>query len=157
MLVDEVPAWSTHLRSRTRLTQAAKRCLVDPSLMVALLGADAARLRQDLETFGFVFESMVIRDLRTCAQTLDAEVFHYRERSGRLEVDLVVERRDGAWIGVEVRLGNHRVDQAAAALRALADQRVTRRPAALVVITGSGYAYRRPDGVDVVPVTTLRP
>lgn len=157
MIVDEVPAWNTHLRSRTRLTQAAKRCLCDPSLMVALLGADADRLRGDPETLGFVFESLVIRDLRTYAQAHDADLFHYRERSGDLEVDLVVERRDGTWIGVEVKLGSHRIDEAARALRTLADRRVTRPPAALVVVTGSGYAYRRPDGVDVVPLTTLRP
>ncbi|MGN8244629.1 ATP-binding protein [Cellulomonas soli] len=157
MVVEEIAAWNTHLRSRARLTQAPKRCFVDPSLMVALLGADADRLRSDLRTFGFVFESMVARDLRVYAQALDAEVFHYRERSGDLEVDLVVERRDGSWVGVEVKLGQHRVDEAATALRALADRRVVRPPAALVVVTGSGYAYRRPDGVDVVPLTTLRP
>ncbi|WP_448058728.1 ATP-binding protein [Cellulomonas hominis] len=157
MIVEEVPAWSPRLRSRTRLAGLAKRHFVDPSLSVSLLGASAARLRSDLETFGFIFESMVTRDLRVYADALDASVHHYRERSGDLEVDLVVERRDGAWIGIEVKLGQHRVDEAATALHALADRRVARPPEALVVITGGEYAYRREDGVDVVPLATLCP
>ena len=157
MIIEEVPAWSPQLRSRTRLAGMVKRNLADPSLAVSLLGADAARLRGDLETFGFIFESMVLRDVQVYAQAADATVYHYRERSGDLEVDAIVERRDGSWVGIEVKLGSHRIDEAASHLRALADLRVARPPQALVVITGGPFAYRRPDGVDVVPLATLAP
>ena len=83
------------------------------------------------------------------------QVHHYRERSGDLEIDLVVEQVDGTWMGIEVKLGTFRIDEAAAALRAVADRRVERPPQALVVITGGKYAYRREDGVDVVPLGAL--
>lgn len=155
MIVEEIPAWSPQLRSRTRLGAAAKRNLADPSLAASLLGADAERLRTDLETLGFLFESMAIRDIQVYAQAIGATVHHYRERSGDLEIDIVVERPDGAWMGIEVKLGTHRIDDAAGSLLALADRRVTRSPEALVVVTGGQYAYRRADGVAVVPLGAL--
>ncbi len=155
MIVDEVPAWAPRLRSRTRLGGAVKRNLADPSLAASLLGADAARLRGDLNTLGFLFESLAIRDVLVYAQALGATVHHYRERSGDLEIDLVVEQVDGTWMGIEVKLGTFRIDEAAAALRAVADRRVERPPQALMVITGGKYAYRREDGVDVVPLGAL--
>jgi len=155
MIVEEIPAWSPQLRSRTRLGAAAKRNLADPSLAASLLGADAERLRTDLETLRFLFESMAIRDIQVYAQAIGATVHHYRERSGDLEIDIVVERPDGAWMGIEVKLGTHRIDDAAGSLLALADRRVTRSPEALVVVTGGQYAYRRADGVAVVPLGAL--
>lgn len=157
MVVEEVPAWSPRLRSRTRLAGAAKRHFVDPSLAAHLMGADAPRLRSDLETMGFLFESLVTRDVQVYAQAMGASVFHYRDRDGALEVDLVLEKPDGAWMGIEVKLGDSRADEAAATLRAVAERRVARPPDALVVITGGTYAYRRPDGVDVIPLAALRP
>ena len=157
MVVEEVPAWSPRLRSRTRLAGGAKRHFVDPSLAAHLMGADAPRLRSDLETMGFLFESLVTRDVQIYAQAMGASVFHYRDSDGALEVDLVLEKPDGAWMGIEVKLGDSRADEAAAALRALAERRVARPPDALVVITGGTYAYRRPDGVDVIPLAALRP
>lgn len=157
MLIEDVPGWSAELRSRAVLVELPKRHLVDPSLAAVLLGADERRLIGDLRTLGFLFESLATRDLRVYAQLHDAHVFHYRERSGDLEIDLIVERADGTWIGIEVKLGPDQIDQAAAGLRRLADARVARPPAALVVITTGSYAYRRPDGVDVVPLGALRP
>ncbi|MGF1662380.1 MAG: ATP-binding protein [Kineosporiaceae bacterium] len=157
MIVEDVPMWSTRLRSRATLTEVPKRHLCDPALAVALMATDAHGLLRDLRTFGFLFESLVTRDLRVYAQASDAGVFHYREKSGDLEIDLVVERRDGAWIGVEVKLNPDAVDSAAAALRRLADRRVAVPPAALIVVTAGPYAYRREDGVDVVPLATLGP
>lgn len=157
MLLADLPAWSPQLRSRTRLADLSKRHLVDPSVAASLLGADAQRLLQDPRTLGYLFESLVARDVRVYAQAMDARVFHYRDRNGELEVDLVVERLDGAWLGVEVKLGSHDLDLAARSLRRLADHRVARPPAALAIITGAEYAYRRPDGVDVVPLGALMP
>lgn len=111
---EEVPAWSPRLRSRTRLAGAAKRHFVDPSLAAHLMGADAPRLRSDLETMGFLFESLVTRDVRVYAQAMGAAVFHYRDRDGALEIDLVVEKPDGTWMDIEVKLGDSRADDAAA-------------------------------------------
>ena len=157
MVIDDVPAWSTHLRSRARLTEYPKRHLTDPALACALLRATPDSLISDLNTLGYLFESLVTRDLRVYADANDADVFHYRERGGELEVDLIVEQRGGAWIGVEVKMGIGHVDEAAATLLRLANTRVTRPPSALIVVTTSEYAYTRPDGVSVVPLGTLTP
>lgn len=157
MLVEDVPPWSPRLRSRTRLVATPKRHLADPSLAAGLLDADASRLLKDGETLGFLFESLVTRDIRVYAQAHDAVVHHYRERDGSLEADLVIERRDGTWTGIEVKLGGSAIDIAAANLRRIAERRIERPPAGLVVVTAEGYAYRRQDGVDVVPLGTLRP
>ena len=159
-VVEDQPAYSTHLRSRSRLRMAPKRHFVDPSLAVAALRSNPTRLLADLEMFGFLFESLVIRDLRIYAQANDAEVYHYRDNTG-LEVDAIIETVDGRWMAVEVKLGaGDPVDRAAAALLKLRDRIDTTRigePAALVVITGTGYGYTRPDGVAVAPVTALGP
>lgn len=157
MVVDDVEPWDPELRSRTRLMSTPKRHPVDPSLAVALLGCGPDRLLQDVHTLGFLFESLVTRDVRVYAAASDASTYHYRERSGDLEVDLVVERRDGAWVGIEVKLGGALVDEAASALLRLAGARVVRPPAALMVVTAAPYAYRRDDTVWVVPLAMLGP
>ena len=157
MVVDDLEAWNPELRSRTRLMTTPKRHLVDPSLAAALMGCDPIRLLGDLNTLGYLFESLAARDVRVYAAAAGAAVYHYRERAGELEVDLVVERRDGAWIGAEVKLGATLIDDAANALLRLASARTIRPPAALVVLTATEYAYRRPDGVAVIPLGLLGP
>ena len=117
----------------------------------------AGRVLGDLNTLGYLFESLAARDIRVYAAAADATVHHYRERAGELEGDLVVERRGGAWIGAEVKLGSTHVDDAATALLRLAPARTTRLPAALTVLTATGHAYQRPDGVAVVPLGLLGP
>ena len=111
MVVENQPAWSPHLRSRTTLRQTPVRHFVDPSLAVAALRATPARLTADLEFLGLLFESLVIRDLRVYAQAADAQVFHYREKDG-LEVDAVVEAADGRWAAFEIKLGERWVGRA---------------------------------------------
>lgn len=159
-VVEDQPAWSTRLRSRTFLRQSAKRHLVDPSLAAAALHADPERLWRDLKTFGLLFESMVVRDLRTYAQSVRARVAHYRDSAG-LEIDAIVERRDGAWIAIEVKLGgNDATDRAASALLRLRDKvdpEHVGKPSNLVVVTATGFGYLRPDGVQVMPITVLGP
>jgi hypothetical protein len=140
-----------------RLMSMPKRHLVDPSLAPALMDCSSERLLGDLNTLGYLFESLATRDVRVYAQANDASVFHYRERGGELEMDVVVERRDGEWAGFEVKLGGDLIDEAAAALLRLAQTRVALPPAALVVLTGTDYAYRRKDGVLVVPLGLLGP
>jgi predicted AAA+ superfamily ATPase len=158
-VVEDLAAWSPGLRSRSILRGAPTRHFVDPSLAIAALGTTPDRLLRDVETLGFLFESLVVRDLRIYAQALDASVFHYRD-STDLEADAIVELRDGRWAAFEVKLGQAAVERAAESLLRVAARVDSERhgePAALVVITGWGYGYRRPDGVSVVPIGALAP
>ncbi|MFL5899435.1 MAG: ATP-binding protein [Solirubrobacterales bacterium] len=158
-VIEDQPAWQPHLRSRYRLRRAPKRQFVDPSLAAAALRADPGALIRDLNFMGFLFESMVIRDLRVYAQPLDGEVQHYRD-SGGLEVDAIVTAGD-SWGAFEVKLGGaEAIDEAASALRKFADRIDTSRtgpPVVLAVIVGNGYGYVRDDGVQVIPVGCLGP
>ena len=159
MIVEDQPAWAPHLRSRYRLRSAPKRHFVDPSLAVAALRATPDRLLQDLNLLGFLFESLVVRDLRIYAQASDGEVLQYRDSNG-LEVDAVVETADGRWAAFEVKLGPGQVDEGAATLTKFSEQIDTQRcgaPGALGVIVATGYAYVREDGIQVIPIGTLRP
>jgi uncharacterized protein len=158
MVVEDLPAWNTHLRSSHRLRTAPTRHFVDPSLAVAALRATPDSLLGDLSLFGFFFESLVVRDLRVYAQLSDAEVFHYRDQSN-LEVDAIVDAQD-RWCAFEVKLGAGQVDEAAANLARFAGRVDTSRrgePSALGVIVGAGYGYVRPDGIHVIPIGALRP
>lgn len=159
MIVEEQPAWAPHLRSRSRVRSAAKRHFVDPSLAVAALRITPSRLLEDLNLFGFLFESLVVRDLRVYAQAVEASVLQYRDNTG-LEVDAVVEAPDGRWAAFEIKLGPGLVDEGAETLRKFAERVDTRRcgePAALAVIVGTGYGYAREDGVGVIPIGALGP
>ncbi len=160
-VVEDQPAWSARLRSRATLRRAPKRHFIDPSLAAFMLRASPERLMADHETFGLLFESLVVRDLRIYSQPDRGEVFHYRDDTG-LEADAIVERDDGAWMAVEVKLSPAAgvVDKAAKSLLRLGNKMA--RPqledmAALMVVTSTGPAYRRPDGVQVAPITALGP
>lgn len=160
-VVEDQPAWSVGLRSRATLRRSPKRHLVDPSLAAALLRASPERLLTDPATLGRLFESLVVRDLRIYSQPERGEVFHYRDETG-LEADAIVERDDGAWMAVEVKLSPapDAVDRAAKSLVRLRNKVARARLedlAALLVVTSSGAAYRRPDGVQVAPITVLGP
>lgn len=156
MVIDEIPAWDPSVRSSKRLTTTPKRHLADPALAATLLRMSPARMLDDLETTGFLFESLVAHDLRVYADAARAWTFHYREAEGRLEVDYIIENRDGDWIGIEVKLGRHQIDKAADSLLRLAG-RVARKPKALIVITGTSFAHTRDDGVQVLPLGLLGP
>ena len=159
-VIEDAPCWRTHLRSRATLRAAPKRHFVDPSLAVAALGASPQRLRSDLRALGFLFESLVVRDLRIYAQANDAVLCHYRD-SDHLEADAVIQTRDGRWIAAEIKLGgDDNIEQAARSLLRLRDKVDTARigePSKLLIITATGYGYDRPDGTTVVPVTALGP
>jgi uncharacterized protein len=159
MVIEDQPAWAPHLRSKYRLRTAPKRHFVDPSLAVAALRATPERLLGDLNLFGFLFESLVVRDLRVYAQAADARVLQYRD-SGGLEVDAIVEAGDGRWMAFEVKLGTGHVDEAAMSLRRFVERVDTTRcgsPALMGVIVATGYGYLRPDGVAVIPIGALGP
>jgi predicted AAA+ superfamily ATPase len=157
MTVEQLPAWSPHIRSADTLRKTPKRHFVDPSLAVGALGLSVDKLLSDLKYFGFLFESLVIRDLRIYAGAADGSVFHYRDSRG-MEVDAVVEYPDGKWAAFEVKMGFNAQDEAAANLLAFAakvDQKKMGPPAALTVICANGFACRRKDGVNVAPLATL--
>lgn len=162
MVIEDQPAWSPHLRSRAILREAPKRHFVDPSLAVAALRATPDRLVGDLRFLGLLFESLVIRDLRIYAQANDADVFHYREKSG-LEVDAIVEAADGRWAAFEIKLGQSGVDEGARNLRRLAERapRAMRdtpsEPSTLAVIVPNGYGYTGRSDVGVIPIGALGP
>ena len=157
-VVENLPAWSPSIRSRSILRSAEKRHFVDPSLAAAALGIGPDRMVLDTNTMGLLFESLAIRDLRIYAQALDeARVCYYQDNTG-LEADAIVVHRDGRWAAFEVKLGQGLVDEAARNLLSLADrvdQAAHGHPVALAVVTGWGAAYQRGDGVWVIPIGTL--
>ncbi|MDR1279452.1 MAG: DUF4143 domain-containing protein [Opitutaceae bacterium] len=157
MICEDLPAWRAHIRSSATLRQQPKRHFADPSLACGILRLDVGKLLADLNYFGLLFESLVIRDLRIYAQANDGNVRHYRDSSGR-EVDAIVEAANGDWLAIEVKTGVSAADEAAKNLQKFAaniDTRKTPAPRALVVITANGFAHCRPDGVRVVPLATL--
>lgn len=157
LITDDVAAWKPDLRSRTRLRAASIRHLADPALAIAALKASPARLLADPRWFGFLFESMVIRDLRVYAAALEAHVFHYRDENG-LEADAIVEMPDGRWAAFEVKLGASAaiLDAAAANLLLLRNKVDGEHAAALGIITATGYGIMRKDGVMQIPIGALR-
>jgi predicted AAA+ superfamily ATPase len=159
MVVEDQPAWAPHLRSRYVLRSASKRHFVDPSLAVAALRATPAALLRDLNLLGFLFESLVVRDIRVYAQANDAQVLQYRDSSG-LEVDAIVQAADGRWAAFEIKLGAGQVEEGAATLNRFVRQIDTTKstpPATLGVIVGTGYGYVRDDSIKVIPIGTLGP
>ena len=159
MLVEDQPAWSPRLRSRAAIRTTPKRHFVDPSLAVAAMGATQQQLLRDPKTLGLLFESLVVRDLRVLSGPLDATVHHYRD-SSQLEIDAIVRCADGRWGAFEVKLGASQVDTAARQLLRFKDRvdlSGVGEPSVLAVVTGRGVAYKRPDGVHVVPIGCLGP
>jgi predicted AAA+ superfamily ATPase len=161
LIIEDQPAWAPHLRSSYQLRSAPTRHFVDPSLAAASLRATPETLLGDLNTFGLLFESMVIRDLRVYGQASDAEITHYRDSSG-LEIDAIVSTDTGEWAALEIKLGSAApiVDQAAQNLLTFARRVDTSKrgePAALGVVVGTGYGYVRPDGIHVIPIGALAP
>ena len=158
-VVEDQPAWSPHLRSKYQLRRSPKRHFVDPSLAVAALRTGPGPLLADLNFLGYLFESLVVRDLRIYAQACDAQVLHYRDNNGH-EADAIVQVADGRWAAFEVKLGGGLVDQGAESLKRFAkqiDTTMSGEPAVLGVITGTGYGYVRDDGIQVIPVGSLGP
>jgi hypothetical protein len=157
-LVEDLLAWSPSLRSKTAIRTSEKRHFVDPSIATAVLRTNPEGILKDFQYFGFLFEALCTRDIRVYAQTNDGDVFHYRDKSG-LESDLIVRLRDGRWAAIEVKLGKKQIDEAAEnllALKARIDEDKMGEASFMMVITGGQYAYRRNDGVLVVPVACLR-
>jgi predicted AAA+ superfamily ATPase len=158
-VIEDQPAWAPHLRSKWQLRKSSKRHFTDPSMAVAALRTSPERVLREMNYFGFLFESLVVRDLRIYAQSADAEVRHFKDNRG-LEVDAIVQAADGRWAAFEVKLGVEWVDQAAENLKLFAkqiDTAATGPLGALAVIVARGYAYTRDDGIAVIPIGALGP
>ena len=157
-VIEDVPAWNPAMRSRSALRAAPKRHFVDPSIAAAMFHSSSGGLMKDLNTLGLLFESLCIRDLRVYAQAIDGEIYHYRDRTD-LEADAIIHLRDGRWAAAEIKLGQDRIDEAARNLLRIKEKVDTEKmqmPSFLMVITSSGYAYERDDGVLVVPIGCLK-
>lgn len=159
-VIEDMPAWNPNLRSKTAIRTSDTRYFVDPSIATAALGLGPDDLIADLNTFGLLFETLCVRDLRIFADSLDGQVYHYRDKSG-LECDAVIHLRNGSYGLIEIKLGGDRlISEGAETLLKLSDKIDTtkmKKPAFRMVLTGTGdYAYCRKDGVLVVPIGCLK-
>ena len=159
-VVEDLPAWNPNLRSKTAIRSSDTRYYVDPSIAAAALGIGPNDLIQDLKTFGFLFETLCVRDLRVFTDALGGNVYHYRDKDGQ-ECDAVIHLRNGKYGLIEIKLGGDKlIEEGAKSLKAMAAKIDTDRmnaPSFLMVLTGIGdYAYRRQDGVCVVPIGCLK-
>ncbi|GHU97845.1 ATPase AAA [Clostridia bacterium] len=158
-VIEDVPCWSPKLRSQTAIRTTNIRQFVDPSVATAISGSTPNDLIADLNTMGLVFESLCVRDLRIYAQTLGGKVYQYHDADG-LEVDVIVHVSDGKWGAIEIKLGSPDAIEDGAkhllAFRDKIDSSKQSKPAFLAVVTGTQLAYRRPDGVYVVPIGCLK-
>lgn len=158
-IIEDLNAWEPSLRAKARISRTPKRYFADPSLAAAALGASPDTLLKDMPTLGMLYEALCIRDLRVYAQKNHGQVFFYRDNVG-LEADAVVALRDGRWGLVEIKFNQSQADAASDSLRRVAnkvDQTIMGAPSFLLVVTADGYAYRRNDGVYVVPIGCLKP
>ena len=157
-VVEDLEAWNPSIRSATPLRVSPKRHFVDSSIACASLGINHEQLLSDFNTFGYMFESLCIRDLRVYAESMGGKVYHYRDKNG-LECDAVIVLRNGRWGAVEIKLGANEFDKASRnlkSLEAIIDTEKMNKPSFLMVITGSKMGYRRHDGVLIVPIGCLK-
>ena len=159
-VIEDMPAWNPNLRSKTAIRAADTRYFVDPSIAVASLGLGPDDLMNDLETFGLLFETLCVRDLRVYADSVDGSIYHYRDKNG-LECDAVLHLRNGSYGLIEIKLGGAQaIEKGVDTLTSLVskiDTTKMKAPSFLMVLTAVGdYAYQRKDGVYVVPIGCLK-
>lgn len=159
-VIEDMPAWNPNLRSKTAIRTSDTRYFIDPSIATASLGLGPEELIKDLNTMGLFFETMCVRDLRVYAESINGQVYHYRDKSG-LECDTVIHLRNGSFGLIEIKLGGDKlIEEGAETLKAFRDKIDTTKmktPSFLMVVTGTGrYAYKREDGVYVVPIGCLK-
>lgn len=158
-VIEDMPAWNPNLKSKTAIRTTETRYFTDPSIATAALGIGPGDLLNDLKTFGFIFETLCVRDLRVYAQAIRGSVSHYRDKNG-LECDAVVHLEDGRYGLIEIKLGGEMsIEEGAASLKKLSDKIDTEKmksPSFMMVLTAVGsFAYRRKDGILVVPINAL--
>ena len=164
-IIEDIEAWCPAIRSASAIRSGKKRCFIDPSIAVASIGASPASLELDLHTFGFIFECLIMRDLKVYSQSLGGRLSYYHDRYD-LEADAVLHLSDGRFALIECKLGSHEIEEGAEHLLHLRDlireknkkekQVKLREPDLLIVITGGTMAYTRQDGVKIIPIGCLR-
>lgn len=159
-VIEEMEAWNPNLRSKTAIRTSNTRYYIDPSIAAAALGLGPQDLLSDLRTFGLLFETMCIRDLRVFADVLNGNVYHFRDKTD-LECDAVIHLRNGSYGLIEIKLGGESlIEEGVTTLKKLngkLDTSKMKKPSFLMILTGIGnYAYRRPDGIYVVPIGCLK-
>lgn len=159
-ITDNQKPFSTKIRSSVRIKQSEKRHFCDPSLACALLNITPHMLLNDLETLGFLFESLCERDLKIYAESIDAHVYHYQDYKNR-EIDTVIELNDGRWCAIEIKLGANQIESAAENLKKIYEEMEkdpkSILPSAMIIVCGlSNAAYQREDGIYVIPLTALK-
>ena len=159
-VIDEVPAWNPNLRSKTAIRTSDTRYFIDPSIATAALGLGPNDLINDLNTFGFIFENLCVRDLKVYAESINGNLYHYRDSSS-LECDAVIHLRNGSYGLVEIKLGGDKLVEEGAdnliKLKNKLDTSKMKNPSFLMVVTATGdYAYKRSDEIYVVPIGCLK-
>ena len=157
-VIDDLPAWSPRLRLKTAIRTSVKRHFSDPSIASSALGASTGRLFDDFKTFGLLFESLCIRDLRVYADSLDGRVYHYRDAKG-IEVDAIIQLNDGRWGAAEIKMGAGYIEAASGNLikfKAGIDTLKMSEPSFLMILTATEYAFQMKNGVWVVPLGCLK-
>ncbi len=159
-VIEDMQAWNPNLRSKTAIRTSDTRYFIDPSIAAAALGIGPDDLIHDLTTFGLLFETLCVRDLRIYAEVMNGEVYHYRDKDG-LECDAVIHLRNAQYGLIEIKLGGHsKIEEAVTTLNALEAKIDTARmnaPSFKLILTGTeSYAYRRKDGIYVVPIGCLK-
>ena len=159
-VIEESPAWNPNLRSKTAIRTSETRYFVDPSISAAALGIGTNDLIRDLNTFGLIFETLCIRDLRVYAESIDGKVYHYRDASDS-ECDAVIHLRNGKYGLIEIKLGGDKlINEGAESLINLKnkiDTKKMKNPSFLMILTATGkYAYQREDGIYVIPIGCLK-
>ena len=158
-VTEDLKAWQPSLRSKTAIRSTNKRHFTDPSVAAAVLGLNPHSVLDDFNLFGYLFEDLCVRDLRVYTLPLRGGLFHYRDHAN-LEADIVVRLYDGRWAAIEVKLGSKQIEDAAKnliKLESTIDTDKVGKPSFLMIVTGGQYAYRRKDGVYVVPIGCLKP
>ena len=158
-IVEDAKAWQPSLRSRTGIRTSNKRHFVDNSIATAVLELNPKSILEDFELFGFLFEDFCLRDIRVYTELLRGTVYHYHDNSD-LEADLIIRLHDGRWAAIEVKTGSKEIEDASKNLIKLANEVDTSKigaPSFLMVLTAGQFAYRREDGVYVVPIGCLKP
>ena len=156
-LIQEQLPYSSKIRSSVRVGKTTKKHFIDPSLACSVLGLKQEQLKNDLELFGFMFESLCIRDLRIYIEYLGGRIYHFHDNNTGEEVDAIVELRDGTYGAIEIKLGVGKIEEAAGKLLKFS-KHCNVSPKFLCIISGMiDYAYQRKDGVYVIPITALKP
>jgi len=158
-VIENIPGWNPGIRSKTRIRMSPKIIFADPSLAIAALGIERRHLLDDLNTYGLMFENLCLRDLSVYSEFYGGSLYHYRDNSN-LEVDAIIEMKDGSWGAFEIKLGENQIDSAAQTLIRLKNKMISngaKEPSCLTVITGGGFGRKREDGVYVIPINSLMP